>query len=911
MKNTRKILIALLVLMTLMVSVFAVTASAVKTTAPTTLYLSPNSNWKQDNPRYAVYTWDGGDKWFDMADTNGDGVYEVTIPAGIENIIFCRMNPATTANNWNNKWNQTSDLKYDSTKNHYTVAEGAWDKGAGTWSLLEVGQCIHSASTAGTVIKAPTCTENGETSHATCSKCGEAFVEITAATGHKYGDNGKCSVCSAIATYTIAGTGAHLGTPEWSEKNAANDMSYDAATGTYTKVYTNVAAGTYKFKCAQDHDWNVAYPDQDKSYTVAVAGSTVTITLKGKTVDVKVDVPTGDDNCDHNWTPATCTAPKTCSKCNLPDGDPLGHSFGADGKCSACGYAPLYIVAGDVMTGGTGTNFLGTSWDIANESNKLVYNVTTGLFEKTYSDVKVGEYNVKIALNKSWDISYGDKGGADDCYIKVEKDNSTVTVTFDPKTCVPTVTVTATEAPAHVNALVVGDTNKIVVSGNTLNAYNLPIEWVLFTADENAFYSFVGDNGALAYIFSADGTALVSATGAANLEVGNYLVCLGNGLVGEFNVAVTKSAWVNALAIGDNKLLITDALDNGAGYYIVWVSFEVTEKANYTFTGEGILALVYDAAYGAVTGTELDVGTYNICVAFLTPATTGVAPVTVTKTAIGGEEPPVVEDPALVLGENTVVIDGTQTNLTGNAIVWYTFTPEVAGTYTFTSDLTVYILTVKNMGDVNAYVGNGGVAELEAGTKYFILLGKEGVKGEFAVTVSAGGEVVAKNALVLGDNEYNLTEALKKVGAEYLQFTATKTGWYTFHCGDVLNGYTWYTVPDISLEELANYGATIPWAQNFDFVTGLKTDSFTAYFEEGKTYWVAFNFDAAEPGKYDISVSYSETDPNAADDPGCDNPSDTQPDVELSLVDRIIKMITDFFAQIINWFKNLIPATKE
>ena len=45
------------------------------------------------------------------------------------------MNPSTTANNWNNKWNQTADLVIPTDgKNLYTVAEGAWDKGAGTWS---------------------------------------------------------------------------------------------------------------------------------------------------------------------------------------------------------------------------------------------------------------------------------------------------------------------------------------------------------------------------------------------------------------------------------------------------------------------------------------------------------------------------------------------------------------------------------------------------------------------------------------------------------------------------------------------------------------------------------------------------------------------------------------------------------
>jgi hypothetical protein len=46
------------------------------------------------------------------------------------------MNPGAAANNWNNKWNQTADLKVpaDGT-NFYTVKEGTWDKGGGTWGV--------------------------------------------------------------------------------------------------------------------------------------------------------------------------------------------------------------------------------------------------------------------------------------------------------------------------------------------------------------------------------------------------------------------------------------------------------------------------------------------------------------------------------------------------------------------------------------------------------------------------------------------------------------------------------------------------------------------------------------------------------------------------------------------------------
>lgn len=105
------------------------------------LYLKPNSNWMADNARFAAYFFGGtpGEKWVSMTDSDADGIYEVNIPEGYDygcSVIFCRMNPSTTANNWNNKWNQTSDLTAPTDgKNLYTVKDGTWDKGGGTWSV--------------------------------------------------------------------------------------------------------------------------------------------------------------------------------------------------------------------------------------------------------------------------------------------------------------------------------------------------------------------------------------------------------------------------------------------------------------------------------------------------------------------------------------------------------------------------------------------------------------------------------------------------------------------------------------------------------------------------------------------------------------------------------------------------------
>ncbi|MBQ7856326.1 MAG: starch-binding protein [Alistipes sp.] len=106
---------------------------------PTTpqLYLKPNSNWLQASARFAVYYFNnstGKNEWLSMTDEDGDGIYSCDLK-DYPNVIFCRMDPGTTTNGWDTKWNQTSDLTVPTDgKNLYTVADGSWDKGGGTWS---------------------------------------------------------------------------------------------------------------------------------------------------------------------------------------------------------------------------------------------------------------------------------------------------------------------------------------------------------------------------------------------------------------------------------------------------------------------------------------------------------------------------------------------------------------------------------------------------------------------------------------------------------------------------------------------------------------------------------------------------------------------------------------------------------
>lgn len=109
-----------------------------------TVYLQPGV-WDADNAWFSAHFFNSVDDAEDvkMTDENADGVYEVSVPAGMESVIFCRMNPEYPEFAWdvwdgeteveNHVWNQTGDLVLPlagDTKVYYNVTD--WE--AGEWS---------------------------------------------------------------------------------------------------------------------------------------------------------------------------------------------------------------------------------------------------------------------------------------------------------------------------------------------------------------------------------------------------------------------------------------------------------------------------------------------------------------------------------------------------------------------------------------------------------------------------------------------------------------------------------------------------------------------------------------------------------------------------------------------------------
>ena len=196
---------------------------------PTTLYFILNTEWKQtgDAARFAAYLYGdtGASTWADMTLIDAEaGVYSFLVDRHLyDYVIFTRMNPATTENSWENRWNQSADITIPKDMNCATMDEGYWDEATVVWSVY-----------------------------------GEVPDDI-------------------LPTYTIAGSSGLLGT-HWDVADTTNNMTL-LEDGTYQLIKTDLSlvAGTYEYKVVRDHSWNWCLPagpnqvlsiDKDGIYTI-------------------------------------------------------------------------------------------------------------------------------------------------------------------------------------------------------------------------------------------------------------------------------------------------------------------------------------------------------------------------------------------------------------------------------------------------------------------------------------------------------------------------------------------------------------------------------------------------------------------------------------------------------------------
>lgn len=218
---------------TLFIAALFITMSAFATT----LYFVPNNNWKADNARFAAYFFEGGETWVSLTDSNSDGIYEVEVPANHKKVIFCRMNPGTQDNKWDNKWNQTADLNIPTDdKVKFVVPDGVWDGASNDyWTTME-----------------------------------SEGVEVP-------------------NVWTIAGSSTALFGTAWDVANTNNDLT-EGENGVWTKVYTNVtlSAGEIEYKIAKGHAWGESYPGDNAKLNIPANGNydvTFTFNINDKTVN--------------------------------------------------------------------------------------------------------------------------------------------------------------------------------------------------------------------------------------------------------------------------------------------------------------------------------------------------------------------------------------------------------------------------------------------------------------------------------------------------------------------------------------------------------------------------------------------------------------------------------------------------
>ena len=99
-----------------------------------TTYLQPN-DWNSDNPRYGAHIWVSGKSgiWVNATRVK-DNFYEVEVPANgnYTNIIWCRMNPSNSTNEWASVWIQTGDLTLQH-KCYCIQGKDAWNKPTGNY----------------------------------------------------------------------------------------------------------------------------------------------------------------------------------------------------------------------------------------------------------------------------------------------------------------------------------------------------------------------------------------------------------------------------------------------------------------------------------------------------------------------------------------------------------------------------------------------------------------------------------------------------------------------------------------------------------------------------------------------------------------------------------------------------------
>ena len=177
-----------------------------------------------------------------------------------------------------------------------------------------------------------------------------------------------CAYCNQMGTATWDSTtyGAHTEGTEWKfdENNhwhictvAGCGVVIESSEEAHTPDHTGHATEEYAIKCTKcgyviEAQLGHTHVFDKEVATEAYKASDATCTAKATYYKSCACGEKGTatfeygELADHNWTPATCTAPKTCSVCHATEGDPLGHTEGTEWKSDKDNHWHTCTVAG-------------------------------------------------------------------------------------------------------------------------------------------------------------------------------------------------------------------------------------------------------------------------------------------------------------------------------------------------------------------------------------------------------------------------------------------------------------------------------------------------------------------------------------------------------------------------------------
>ncbi len=163
------------------------------------------------------------------------------------------------------------------------------------------------------VTKEPTCTEKGSKTYY-CTRCSKTVTESIAPKGHKWSD----ATCTAPKTCSRCGitSGSALG-------HKYGNPTVKAATCTESgkKTYICTRCGHHHYETIKALGHKYGDPTVKDATCTKEGTKTYICTRCGHHHYEKIPAK------GHKWKDATCTAPKTCTRCKLTSGSALGHKY--------------------------------------------------------------------------------------------------------------------------------------------------------------------------------------------------------------------------------------------------------------------------------------------------------------------------------------------------------------------------------------------------------------------------------------------------------------------------------------------------------------------------------------------------------------------------------------------------------